>query len=45
MSKWPEADSSWQNDDLLFNIEVVQKVVGLGRAARGQSGVRTRQPL
>jgi len=45
MSRWPEADSSWQNDELLFNIDVVQKVVGLGRQARGQSGVRTRQPL
>jgi isoleucyl-tRNA synthetase len=45
MSAWPEANPSWENDDLLFNIDVVQKVVGLGRAARGQSGVRTRQPL
>jgi isoleucyl-tRNA synthetase len=45
MSRWPEAAPDWQNDDLLFNVHVVQKVVGLGRAARGQSGVRTRQPL
>jgi isoleucyl-tRNA synthetase len=45
MASWPEADASWENNDLLFNIGVVQKVVGLGRAARGQSGVRTRQPL
>jgi isoleucyl-tRNA synthetase len=45
MSSWPEAETSWQNDALLFNIDVVQKVVGLGRQARGQSGVRTRQPL
>ncbi len=45
MASWPEADASWKNDDLLFNVGVVQKVVGLGRAARGQSGVRTRQPL
>ena len=45
MSSWPEADPDWQNDELLFKIDVVQKVVGLGRAARGQSGVRTRQPL
>jgi isoleucyl-tRNA synthetase len=45
MATWPEADASWKNEDLLFNIGVVQKVVGLGRAARGQSGVRTRQPL
>ena len=45
MSSWPEADPAWKNDELLFKIDVVQKVVGLGRAARGQSGVRTRQPL
>jgi len=45
MASWPEVESSWQNDELLFDIDVVQKVVGLGRAARSQSGVRTRQPL
>ena len=45
MANWPEADPAWKNDDLLFDIDVVQKVVGLARAARGQSGVRTRQPL
>jgi isoleucyl-tRNA synthetase len=45
MVPWPEADPAWQNDELLHDIGTVQKVVGLGRAARGQSGVRTRQPL
>ncbi len=45
MARWPEADPAWQNDALLYDIGVVQKVVGLARAARGQSGVRTRQPL
>jgi isoleucyl-tRNA synthetase len=45
MGNWPVADPSWKNDELLFDIDVVQKVVGLARAARGQSGVRTRQPL
>ena len=45
MVPWPEADPAWQNDELLRDIGVVQKVVGLARAARGQSGVRTRQPL
>jgi len=45
MVPWPEADPAWQNDVLLRDIGVVQKVVGLARAARGQSGVRTRQPL
>ena len=45
MGNWPQARPEWQNDALLHDIGVVQKVVGLGRAARGQSGVRTRQPL
>jgi isoleucyl-tRNA synthetase len=45
MNRWPEADPSWRNDALLYDVDVVQKLVGLGRAARGQSGVRTRQPL
>jgi isoleucyl-tRNA synthetase len=45
MVRWPEADPTWRNDELLHDIGVVQKVVGLARAARGQSGVRTRQPL
>jgi isoleucyl-tRNA synthetase len=45
MADWPVADAAWQDDALLQDIDVVQKVVGLARAARGQSGVRTRQPL
>ena len=45
MSEWPEPDPDRDDDDLLFDIDVVQKVVNLARAARGQSGVRTRQPL
>jgi len=45
MGNWPQAEDAWKNEDLLFDIGVVQKVVGLARAARGQSGVRTRQPL
>lgn len=45
MSDWPEADASLEDDALLFAVGVVQKTVGLGRAARAQSGVRTRQPL
>jgi len=45
MARWPEADPAWRNDALLNDIDVVQRVVGLARAARGQSGVRTRQPL
>ncbi|MEJ2297398.1 MAG: isoleucine--tRNA ligase [Woeseiaceae bacterium] len=45
MGNWPEAAPAWRNDQLLHDIEVVQKVVGLGRAARSRSGVRTRQPI
>ena len=45
MSKWPAINEDYDDDSLLFDIGVVQKVVGLARAARGQSGVRTRQPL
>jgi len=45
MGNWPEADVSWKNEKLLHDIDVVQKVVGLGRAARSHSGVRTRQPI
>ena len=45
MTKWPEADPARDNDSLLQDIGVVQKVVGLARAARGLSGLRTRQPL
>jgi isoleucyl-tRNA synthetase len=45
MSEWPAVDAERDDDGLLHDIDVVQKVVGLARAARGQSGVRTRQPL
>ncbi|MGH8193694.1 MAG: isoleucine--tRNA ligase [Woeseiaceae bacterium] len=45
MTPWPESDSARDDDRLLFEIGVIQKVVGLARAARGQSGIRTRQPL
>ena len=45
LAAWPEGDPAWKNDGLLRDIGVVQKVVGLARQAREQSGVRTRQPL
>ncbi|MGY8795110.1 MAG: isoleucine--tRNA ligase, partial [Woeseiales bacterium] len=45
MCAWPEIDEDRDDADLLYEIDVVQKVVGLARAARSQSGVRTRQPL
>jgi isoleucyl-tRNA synthetase len=45
MTEWPEGDATKEDDQLLFEIGVVQKVARLARAARSQSGVRTRQPL
>jgi len=45
MSDWPEVNTAYDDEALLYDVGVVQKVVGLARAARGQSGVRTRQPL
>ena len=45
MAGWPTAPADWCDERLLHDIGVVQKVVGLGRAARSQSGVKTRQPL
>ena len=45
MSSWPEAHPARDDEQLLYDIGVVQKVVGLARGARSQSGVRTRQPL
>mgnify|MGYP001822919105 FL=1 len=45
MSDWPQTVDERDDAALLHDIGVVQKVVGLARAARGQSGVRTRQPL
>jgi len=45
MSEWPVPDPAARDDALMAEIDVVQRVVGLGRAARNASGVRVRQPL
>ena len=45
MSEWPVPDPATRDDALIAEIDVVQRVVGLGRAARNSSGVRVRQPL
>jgi isoleucyl-tRNA synthetase len=45
MSTWPQAEAENEDERLLFDIGVVQKVVGLGRSARSASGLKTRQPL
>ena len=45
LESWPQADESLIDQGLLESTEVLQKVVSLGRAARSESGHRTRQPL
>ena len=45
MSDWPAPAPEARDDALLAEIDAVQRVVGLGRAARNRSGVRVRQPL
>ena len=44
-ARWPEADEAKKNDALLADFDAAQRVVALGRAARGASRVRVRQPL
>jgi isoleucyl-tRNA synthetase len=45
LESWPQADDALVDQSLLDSTEVLQKVVSLGRAARSESGHRTRQPL
>ena len=45
LAKWPEPDSAALNASLVSEMDAVLRVVGLGRAVRGQTGVRQRQPL
>jgi len=45
LSEWPKAESSLTDETLLAQMGAVVKVVGLARAARGVSGVKTRMPL
>jgi isoleucyl-tRNA synthetase len=42
---WPVADPSVVDRDLGVQMALVRRLVELGRAARAESGVRTRQPL
>ncbi|MER3553331.1 MAG: isoleucine--tRNA ligase [Meiothermus sp.] len=45
LSEWPKADKRLTDTTLLEQMGAVVKVVGLARAARGVSGVKTRMPL
>ncbi|MGU9956199.1 MAG: isoleucine--tRNA ligase [Arenicellales bacterium WSBS_2016_MAG_OTU3] len=45
MVNWPSHKTVYENEALCFEIEVVQRIVGLGRSAREAGKVRVRQPL
>lgn len=45
LSHWPEANAAYQNEQLLTDMALAQKVVGLGRAARESAALKLRQPL
>lgn len=45
MASWPKVDGAWVDEKMIEEVTVVQKVVGLGRAARTLTGHKVRQPL
>jgi isoleucyl-tRNA synthetase len=45
LATWPEADERLIDPELSAQMALVRRLVELGRAARAESGVRTRQPL
>jgi isoleucyl-tRNA synthetase len=45
MAAWPEPDEAAIDETLSADVALVRRLVELGRAARAESGVRTRQPL
>jgi isoleucyl-tRNA synthetase len=45
MTSWPRANAKRLDRELLAETDVVQRVVGLGRAARNASRLKVRQPL
>ena len=45
MVSWPQPHDDRKADALVNAMDVVQRIAGLGRAARSQSGMRVRQPL
>jgi len=45
LASWPEANHALINPMLSEHMQLVRRLVELGRAARATSGVKTRQPL
>ncbi len=45
LSSWPQVDAAARDDRLVEQMDVVRRLVELGRSARTSAKVRTRQPL
>jgi isoleucyl-tRNA synthetase len=45
LARWPEAEESAVDEELSASVALARRVVELGRAARADAKVRTRQPL
>ncbi|ONH30477.1 isoleucine--tRNA ligase [Pseudofrankia asymbiotica] len=45
LASWPQLPAAWVDETLSGQMDLVRRIVELGRAARAASGVRTRQPL
>ncbi len=45
LAQWPQVRESDIDDSLAADVAAVRSLVDLGRSARAESGVRTRQPL
>jgi isoleucyl-tRNA synthetase len=45
LAQWPEAQESAEDPDLSESVSLARRLVELGRAARADAKVRTRQPL
>jgi isoleucyl-tRNA synthetase len=45
LNPWPQADESRIDRELSASVDLVQRLVSLGRAARSQKNLKVRQPL
>ena len=45
LADWPTADADLIDEELSRDMDLVRRLVDLGRTARGEAGIGTRQPL
>ncbi len=45
LASWPASDAALQDQELESQVKLARRIVELGRAARAEAKVRTRQPL